>query len=504
MKLYTAEQVKFGEQAAAKRVGVDLYQLMERAGAASYALIKRNYSNINNIVVLCGRGNNGGDGYIVARLASADGVQVQLVQVEPQRPLKGDAATAQQRFVEAGGTIIDAETWLDEQQGLKASLVVDALLGTGLKGAVEGVMAKLIAQVNKLSTEVFSLDIPSGLIADTGYVMGPCIHANRTLTFVAPKLGQFTGQANNYIGELEFADLGIGDEFAKLCNSVIYCVTPTQLNNHLPQRKPTAHKGNVGKVLCCGGNEGMGGAIMLTGKAAHRTGAGMVATLTHHSNANAVLGFHPECMVRSWEGDKSLVEARLDWCDVVAIGPGLGQHDWWSRTLFSLVLKQLNEQHQHKSFVIDADGLSMLVDFPRPTPKQVLTPHPGEAATLLGCSVKEVEQDRLSACQKLHQRYGGVILLKGSGTVIYDGVQWHIIKAGHEGMASAGMGDVLTGIIAGLLAQGMSPMDSATTAALIHGFAAEKMSESGIKIGLLASDLLTQIAKIVSSKALSE
>lgn len=499
MSLYRAQEIKMGEEKAAEIEQIPLYQLMQRAGFAAYQLSTQCYPLYHHYVVFCGRGNNAGDGYIFALQAVKANQNVIVIQIDSEKPLAGDAGIAQQSYIAHQGEILDSRQWqLNLPVWLPQAIVVDALLGTGLTQAPRLTMASIIELINDLDNPVLSLDIPSGLNTDTGTIAGVCVCANHTVTFVADKIGLHTGAARNVSGEICVASLGIEQAFTASVTSNVDLYTHQDIERLLPIRLATAHKGEAGKVLMCGGNEGMGGALMLAGKAAHRVGAGMVASLTHPQHTNAVLSFHPECMVSGWEGDKTHVESRLAWCDVIAIGPGLGQNDWWSRTLFSLVLKQLNQQFSDKFLVIDADALHFLAGSPKPNVNQVITPHPGEAAVLLSCSIHEIESDRLAAAERLHQMYGGVVLLKGAGTVIYNGERWAIIDTGHQGMATAGMGDVLTGIITGLVAQGLPPMQASILGALIHGYAAQLCHENGIKIGLLASDLLLPVTQIVS------
>lgn len=497
--LYHAKEIKAAEIKAADMENIPLYQLMQRAGLAAFDKAVDWYPLCNRYIVFCGRGNNAGDGYVFALHALKENKDVIIVQVNSEEALKGDAALAQQAYRKEQGKVLDAHHW---QQNLPdwhhQAIVIDALLGTGLKHAPGQKMESVINGVNELSNPVLSLDIPSGLSADTGAIASVCVVAKHTVTFVADKIGLHTGAARDVCGTVSLATLGIEQAFNANGASHVSLYNHRDIEQWLPKRLATAHKGSAGKVLVCGGNEGMGGALMLASKAAHRSGAGMVASVTHPQHINAVLSFHPECMVSGWEGDKTHIESRLHWCDVIAIGPGLGQNDWWSRTLFSLVLKQLNQRFSDKFLVIDADALHFLAGSPRPNPNQVITPHPGEAAILLNCSVADIELDRLAATQHLYEKYGGIVLLKGAGTVIFDGSRWAIIDTGHQGMATAGMGDVLTGLIGGLIAQGQTPIKAAVLGALIHGHAAQICHENGIKIGLLASDLLQPIAQIVS------
>ncbi|WP_394212133.1 NAD(P)H-hydrate dehydratase [Enterovibrio calviensis] len=483
--LYRSDQVRDGERKIASDLGVKMYDLMTHAGSAVFNVLCQRWPEADKILICCGSGNNGGDGYVVGRLALEAGLNVTLWSACDPLKITGDALLAQQAFVKQGGTISTGDL-PDEPR----DLIIDALLGTGLSRDVSGCYRDAIASINASSSPVLAVDIPSGLHADTGGVLGGAVSADITVTFVALKQGLFTGKAVDHCGELIFDGLDIGQAFEAHIPTSVTLLCSEQARQLEPTRCQSAHKGHFGRLLCIGGEKGTGGAIILCGQAALRTGAGLVALLTHETNVTAILARQPELMTRQWEekrGSKALNEI-LAWADVIALGPGLGQSAW-SKRVFDAALESC------KPMVIDADGLTLLSRDPCRNQRQnqqnnwILTPHPGEAATLLNLSIEEIERDRFSAVKEIHNRYGGVVVLKGAGTIVYDGVHSFVIHAGNPGMASGGMGDVLTGVIASCLAQSQSLEDAARFGAFLHSYAADIAAQHGSR-GLLASDLL--------------
>ncbi|EEX93753.1 sugar kinase [Vibrio orientalis CIP 102891 = ATCC 33934] len=478
-RLYTAQQVKQGEQLAAQQAGVEMYTLMQRAGKAVYQRIRYQYPNIKHLSILCGCGNNGGDGFVVAKLAQKDGLDVQLYLYGDEAKISGDAKKAKQAWLNGGGEISS----IDSFNAGDADLIVDGLLGTGLSCDVREPMQVIIGKINEANLPVVSIDIPSGLCSDTGSILGAAISANSTVTFIGVKQGLMTGQARSVVGELHFAGLGVDEEFTQLASHSALSLGSESVKHLLPKRCPTAHKGNHGRLLCIGGNEGYSGAIRLCASAAARTGAGLIRTLCHQSSTLALQVGCPEVMTRSWNGNSELLSEALQATDVLALGPGLGT-DNWAKTLF------LACKSSTKAKVLDADALNLLANEPSADHARVITPHPGEAARLLGCSVATVEQNRFQAVKDLQNKYGGVVVLKGAGTLINDGHDIYICNAGNPGMATGGMGDVLTGIIAAMLAQGLSLSDAAKVGTLIHSVAADELVQQYGQIGLLASDVI--------------
>ncbi|KDM90284.1 bifunctional ADP-dependent NAD(P)H-hydrate dehydratase/NAD(P)H-hydrate epimerase [Photobacterium galatheae] len=489
---FRAAQVRQGEQAAARQLGWPMYQLMESAGTAVYEHLRSTYPTVRHLLVCCGGGNNGGDGYIVARLARLHGLRVTLWQLGDAARLQGDAATARDAWLACGGIIQSPQTMIPAE----TEVIVDALLGTGLSGAVRPDAAALIGTINVTGKPVVAVDIPSGLCADTGRCLGETVQAHQTVTLIGVKRGLLTGQAAQYRGELIFAGLGAETALKQAVQSEVSIIQSSEIQDLLPPRARTAHKGSNGRVLCVGGNQGMGGAIRLASEASARSGAGLTAATTHADNVLAILTARPEIMAQSWQQDSDesgrILSERMRWANVIVMGPGLGQNAW-GQALYC----QLNTLSDEQALVLDADGLNLLARSPDYKKNRILTPHPGEAARLLNVSVAEVEADRFAAAELLQHRYGGVVVLKGAGTVVFDGHRHMVCLAGNPGMATGGMGDVLVGLIGGLLAQGLTLSQAARVGVWVHSRAADLAAEVGER-GLLAGDLFAYIRQLIN------
>ena len=484
--LYLAQQIKDYEGQAAELVGLSLFDLMNQAGEATYQVFKKNFPEAKRLLVLTGRGNNGGDGFIFAALAKKAGLQVQLCHFGQVIDLKGDAARANAQWLEQGGVMDD----IDGVDFSAVDLVVDALLGTGLSGTLDIDYQRLICKINLVGKPVLSVDIPSGLNADTGAIHDVAVNASVTVTFVGLKRGLFTGRAAEHCGQIYFAGLGIADQFALLTISDVSRVSYDQQCRLLPPRNRVSHKGAFGRTLLIGGNIGMPGSIRLASEACLRTGSGLVKVLTRKENQDIVISGRPELMLAHFDLEKSDNIEAYNWATNLVIGPGLG-NDNWAKKLF------LDALESDLAMVLDADGLNLLAHNPVKRDNWILTPHPGEAAHLLGCSIADIEKDRFNAARELQQVFGGVIILKGAGTLICDNKRSYIANVGNPGMASGGMGDVLSGIIGGLLAQGLDLLQAAILGVCIHGLSADLAAEKDER-GLLASDLFPYIRKLVN------
>jgi NAD(P)H-hydrate epimerase len=483
---YTAEQVRCGEPIAAKAKGLEMFSLMERAGQAVFAIGMAQYPAANHWLVCCGQGNNGGDGYIVASLAKSVGIYVTVWQFGNPEELQGDAYGAYQHWLSHGGVVLPVADELPEE----VDVVIDALLGTGLQGEVRAEMGAVIDRLNQSTKPIIAVDIPSGLCADTGNVLGVAIHADHTVSFIGLKQGLITGKARDYVGKLHYAGLGIEETFNLQNQATVKAIDPKSLNKLLPKRRACSHKGHHGRTLLVGGNIGMGGAIILAAMACAKSGVGLAAVMSHANNVTPLLVSVPEVMSCDWENERMLLE-RVDWCDVIAIGPGLGR-DNKAKRLLSLA------QSSPKPKVADADALYFLGLEPNLDDQRIITPHPGEASHLLGVPIETIEQNRFSAVQALQGKFGGVAVLKGAGTLVCDGQDTYVCLAGNPGMASGGMGDVLSGIIASLLAQGLNLSEAARIGVLIHSMAADNSASEHGERGLLASDLLHYIRRLVN------
>ncbi len=496
-KLYTAAQVRELDRIAIEEFSIPGITLMESAGDAAYQLLRSKWPAAKKILVLCGAGNNGGDGYILARLAQADGLGVKLQQLGDHTKLAGDALLAAERCTVGG---LKPEVFSKEDLG-KCDVIVDALLGTGLDRKVSGQWQEVINAINHCNTPVLSIDIPSGLNADTGQIMGCAVIADATISFIGLKQGLFTGQGVEYAGGVHFSDLDVPDKVGESIISMTEQITLDDLQSFLTPRSKSSHKGSYGHVLVVGGDNGFAGAARLCAEAAARTGAGLTSLATHANHAGYITMAVPEVMAHATENPGALVPL-LEKANVVAIGPGLGQSSW-GMSLFSKVLES------ELPLVVDADALNLLAQDPVHSDRWILTPHPGEAARLLNCDSKTVQSDRIAAAREIQKKFGGISVLKGSGTVIVDD-KGHvsICSAGNPGMASGGMGDVLTGVIAGLMAQrkslgiasGLDAGDAARLGVCLHASAGDNAVADGER-GMLASDLMPWIRKLLNVPA---
>jgi NAD(P)H-hydrate epimerase len=461
--LYRAAQLRELDRRAIEQGAIPGSVLMARAGAAAFQLLRARWPRARRIAVLCGLGNNGGDGYVVARLAQADGLDVSVFSVGASDKVKGEAAEARSACTQAGVSITPyAGQSLDD-----AEVIVDALLGIGLERPVTGAMPAAIDAINRAKRPVLAIDIPSGLSADTGAVMGAAVRAETTISFIALKAGLFTGRGSEQSGEVFFNGLGVPPSIYEGIVPVARRLTDDTLHGLLPRRVRHAHKGDFGRVLVVGGAPGMPGAARLCGEAAYRCGAGMVTLATHPQHTAAI-------------------KPQLERATVVALGPGLGRGAW-GKQLFTAALAA------RRPLVIDADGLYFFLAHSRKQRADwVLTPHAGEAARLLGCTADEIERDRFATVRAITEKFGGVCVLKGAGTLIAAQGEptVYLCDRGNPGMASGGMGDVLTGVIAALRAQGLNALDAARLGVWVHATAGDAAAEQGGEIGLVASDVL--------------
>lgn len=476
--LYNAHQVRELDRLAIETIPVDGYELMRRAGLAAFRYLRWRWPRARSVAVYCGSGNNGGDGYVLARVAKLAGLHVKAIALSPSKSETAQKALAD--FHAVAGCV-------NEQLDIAADVIVDGLLGTGLQRQVTGDYARAIDHVNHHSSPVLSLDIPSGLDSDTGRILGICVRADTTISFIGRKLGCFTGQGPEQCGALMFDDLQVPNDIYAQVEPLGQIIRPRHESSVIPERSRTAHKGNTGRVLLAGGNYGMLGAIGMSARAAHKSGVGLVNIISRKGHGRALLTLTPESMVQEFEGDRISVQNNFK---AIGIGPGLGQDDW-ARSLWSQVLSH------DLPMVLDADALNILALNPRRCDHWILTPHPGEAACLLDCSLSDIEADRVSAIHELQRRYGGVVVLKGAGSLIC-GTRLDLCDRGNPGMASGGMGDVLTGIITAFLAQGLNPEEAAAYGVWCHAVAGDLGARKGM-VGLSASDLIEYLPTVIQA-----
>ncbi len=486
VEIYSVESVRRIDRVAINQGGISGYALMTRAAQAALEETRRKFPKAQRWQILCGPGNNGGDGYVLARLAGQQGIQVSVLAATSPESLAGDARTACLDLAAEGGTVGEWHGSLDPE----AELLVDALFGSGLNLDVDGRYSDIVEAINSHTAPVVALDIPTGLNGDNGTIMGKAVAADLTVTFVALKSGLFLGAAPKCVGELTFAGLGIPPACMQDVTPALRRIESTVLRQALPPRAANAHKGDFGHLVLIGGNPGMPGAIRLAGMAALRCGAGRVTIATHPSNVTPIASDCPELMFHAIDKAADLATV-LQRADTLGIGPGLGTGDF-GRSLLDLAL------HAGLPTVIDADALTLLAGRESQLENCVLTPHPGEAARLLACSTAEIQRDRPGAARELQKRYGGTVVLKGAGSLVTTGAGpcW-VCTAGNPGMAAAGMGDVLTGIIAALLAQQLSAEMAAVCGVLLHAMAGDAAAMRGQR-GMLASDLLAELRTCVN------
>ena len=461
--LYTAAGVRELDRRAIEDHAIDGYALMERAGAAAFRLLCLRWPGARRVAVYCGGGNNGGDGLVVARLARAAGLSVRVVLTVEAERLKGAARRAWDDFVAAGGSA-EAPQALDPAW---ADVAVDALLGTGIDRPVRGAIATAIQQLHEAGRPVLALDIPSGLQADTGAVMGAAVRAAATITFIGAKRGLYTGDAPDYTGPIFLNRLDVPASIYRGEDRPVRPIEGHWVARELPRLRPCAHKGERGRILVIGGDHGFPGAPRLAAEASLRAGAGLVAVVTRSDHVTAVTSARPELMVRSLEAPEQALGAHLGGIDSVIAGPGLGRGQWGREVLAALA------EYRPQGLVLDADGLNLLAEGVAPDLRPaVITPHPGEAARLLASTVAAVQSDRFRALEQLVERYACTVVLKGPGTLVAGPDSDPALCPGaRPGLAIGGSGDVLAGLIGALLGRGMEPGPAARAAVWLHAHA---------------------------------
>lgn len=490
--LYTVTQTRELDRRAIAEHGIPGIALMKHAGTSAFRELCRRWPEARSITVLCGSGNNGGDGYIIAALAHERGLASRVIHLAEPALLKGDAALAW-RFATQAGVPMES---FSADSALTGDVLVDALLGTGIARPVTGAHAAAIAAINGAGIPVLAVDIPSGLHADTGAELGIAVRAQVTVTFIGRKLGLYTGRGPALAGSLVFDRLDVPDAVYR-DDPAAELLNLAQLLLRLPPRARDAHKGNFGHVMVIGGDRGFGGAALMAAEAAARAGAGLVSVATRPEHAAAFLARRPELMVKGVPSGQEL-EPLLSGPTVLVVGPGLGRSPWSEQMLQQAFNAGL-------PMVLDADALNLLaadrLGRDADGSRWVLTPHPGEAARLLDFDNAAVQADRPSACRRLQEKFGGAVLLKGAGTLIAGpGKPLAVCPYGNPGMASGGMGDVLAGVIGALLAQGLEPTAAARLGACVHGRAADIAAQRSGERGLLATDLPDLIRELLNGR----
>jgi NAD(P)H-hydrate epimerase len=490
-ELYRAEQVRELDRRAIQAHAIPGFTLMQRAAAAAFGQLRWRWPDASRLAVVCGTGNNGGDGLLLAVEALAAGRNVHVFLVGDPARLGDDARLALEAYRKSGGE----PKGLGHEALQDADVVVDALLGIGLGRPLQGEQLEAVEAINRYHARgrpVMALDLPSGLDADRGEVMGAAVEADLTVSFIALKLGLFIGEGPRCAGRIFHAGLDVPPAVFDGMQPAALRIRDSTRRQLLPARPRTAYKNRHGHVLLVGGDHGTGGAIRLAAEAALRAGAGLVSVATRPAHAAMITQVRPELMCRGIEDVRDL-EPMLARATVVAVGPGLGLSDW-GRSLWQLLLANPLPK------VVDADALNLLAREPQHRDNWILTPHPGEAARLLGgLKNDEVQADRPAAVRALASRYGGVVVLKGAGSLVQaEAGPLSVCTAGNPGMAVGGMGDLLCGLIAGLQAQGLGAQDAARVGVHIHARAGDLAAQAGGQRGLLPSDLLGLIRQLVN------
>ncbi|HLQ12049.1 MAG TPA: NAD(P)H-hydrate dehydratase [Steroidobacteraceae bacterium] len=484
--LYSVAQVRAFDERAIHELGVPGYTLMNRAGAAALRVLRERWPAARRIGIATGGGNNGGDGYVLARLARAAGMGVQLLALVAPEKLSGDARRAADEYLASGAPARPfAAAALAESE-----LLVDALLGTGLRAEPRPDFLAAIRALNAAGRPILALDLPSGLDGDRGSVLGEAVRADATISFVAPKVGLYLGDGPELTGRLYCDALQLALPTRAAAQPVLECLDQTDIALALPARARSAHKGDFGRVLLIAGGPGMAGAARLAGEACLRCGAGLVSVATAAENVTAIVAERPELICFGADSAGAL-NAPLAAATVVAIGPGLGT-GVWARAMLDAALAG------GKPLVVDADALNLLAaSRQRPPAGSVVTPHPGEAGRLLGLSSEAIQADRLESLRRLVESTGAVVVLKGAGTLIgASGRVSAICPYGNPAMAAPGMGDVLTGAIAAILGQCGDPWLAARAGVMAHALAGDELARQGGR-SLLALEVAARLSRWV-------
>jgi len=485
IEFYSAKQSKAIDAFAIHEHAIPGLLLMKRAGLFTFETLLSHYPKTKKLLILCGTGNNGGDGFVVAQLAMMAGIQTDVFLYGQISHIKNDALLAYQEFVQMGGEIIH----LNPDELHEYDVIVDALFGIGLdkKRPIKGKLAEWISLINQQPCPVIAVDIPSGLDANTGQIHGCALKAERTCTFITHKPGLYQFKGQDTAGKIHFSSLSLSDDILHSQPSIGQNHPLKYWLQQLTTRPAYSHKGSTGLVGLIGGDQHMMGAVQMAGLAALKVGAGLVKVITHPEHGIALTQALPELMCYAPDA----LETQLKKVDVIAIGPGLGLTDW-GKALFTQTLSHPQPK------VIDADALTLLAQNLTTSENWVLTPHPGEAARLLNTTTETVQNNRIKAIKAIQKKYGGVVVLKGNATLVYDGERLEMCLAGNPGMATGGMGDVLTGAISGLIAQGIPLFEAACLGVSLHAHAGDIIAQQKGQLGLLPTELASTLSQLLT------
>lgn len=501
--LVNSREMKELDQNTIEHFGVPSAVLMERAALAVCQEIKKRFTKEKSVLVICGAGNNGGDGFAIARLLFLEGYPVRVY--GPMDFGKMTEETKRQYHIAENYGVPIVRAWpgaagKEMPQG-KYDIIVDALFGIGLSRPMEGRLKELIGWCNSQKALRIAVDIPSGLLADTGQVLGEAFHSDVTVTFGFTKVGQMLYPGAEICGELITADIGIDENSILDHKPEVCCLERQDAKKLFPARKRDSNKGSYGKVLVIAGSGQMAGAAYFSGKAAYLMGCGLVQIFTPRANREILLARLPEAIVTGYDSkapDISLLLDKMKWADVILAGPGIGMEES-AEVLVREVLKQ-----REKPVVMDADGLNLIAKdrklLENAVAPLIITPHPGEMSRLTGQKIPEIKGSLLQCAREFSRNNHLVCVLKDARTVIGAYGRLFLNPTGCNGMATGGSGDVLAGMIAGLLAQKMSPEEAAVLGTFLHGMAGERAAAVKGNASMLASDLLEQIPESIKKE----
>ena len=511
MKVLTGAAMKQIDEHVIKNIGLSSLVLMENAGRSVAEILKQRIPKLNEkrITVVAGRGNNGGDGLACARHLLNLGADVKIfVLAGAKEELSPEAATNAAILERSGVPVKYVAKGVNKLSSAlaRADVVVDAIFGIGVKGAVRGIAERAIGLINRSSARIFSVDLPSGLDADTGHVDGVCVKADLTITLEFPKLGLLLYPGREYVGELVVAEIGYPESVKEAFQSEFELVSREFVMKTLPARRPYSHKGDYGKVFLIAGSRGMSGAATLAAEAALRSGAGLVyvgipqslSPIVERKLTEAVKVPLPDAEgALAYEALERILPLLKD-KDVLAIGPGLSKKNQTARLVKALIRRVPHTL----PLVIDADAINILSEEPKLLKalkaQKVLTPHPGELSRLIKKSVEEIEYDRVRTAQTVAAEFDLIVVLKGVPTVTaLPSGNVFINPTGNSGLSSGGSGDVLTGLIAGLIAQGLKPQKAAPTGVYLHGLVADRLKEKTGERAMIAGDLIKEMPTVL-------
>lgn len=494
MKIGTAEVTRKIDKYSIEVLKIPSIVLMENA---ALKVIKNiDLENMHSFSIICGKGNNGGDGLAVARHLHVIGKDVGVFLLGGEQGLSGDSQINYNILLNMGAKIISVNNMEDINEMREyleqADVIIDAIFGTGLNKNVEGIYSAAISVINESNSYILSIDIPSGLECNSGRVLGNSIRANKTVTFQLYKKGFLNYGVDKYTGAVVIEDIGIPKDAIHKFHENEYIMDKAFIKKSITKRNKHGYKGDYGRVLIIAGSKGFTGASYIATQGSVRSGAGLVTLCCDEEVQRILSSKLLEAMTLSFN-DKGRYKDVLKSSDCIAIGPGMGNND----ATFQFVMDTL--LNATCPIVIDADGLNVLKDklhlLEQCKNKVIITPHLGEMSKLTGLSIEDIKQNRIEVAQKFAKKYGCIVLLKGYNTVITDGNKTIINPTGNSAMASGGMGDALTGIIASFVAQGYEPLKATSISAFIHGYTGEKLSKKMFCVN--ASQLLEELPYVI-------